>query len=207
MKFYTIISTFCLFLTPFLTYGAADSEYAFGGGYTYFNDQSSKSVKPGNGFSIKIQNGNGRASYIGFVSNLEFIMSGKNHGDFIDKNLNRIEDVYFDLYLINYALGMRISTYPDSPILPYVGFSGVISIASFQFKNKTSEDFSEQQRGLMYGYDIFVGIDFYLSGNKDNGWGLRAEGNMTSLFAVQKFDCGRPQIHTLNGSLMLVTTF
>jgi len=207
MKFYITVLTLLYLATSIAAESSGNSEYAFGGGYTFFNDQTSKNIKPDSGFLLRIQNGNGQASIFSFISNLEFIMAGKNHGDFLDKNKNEINETYFDLYMINYSLGVRISPYPDAPVLPYIGFSGALSIATLQFKNKTSSNFSPQQRGLMYGYDIFAGIDFFFVGNKDNGWGLRLEGNMMSLFAMQEFDCGRPQIQTLNATLMIVTAF
>ena len=147
MKFYFFVILFHL-LVPFIyADNEGNSEYAFGGGYTYFNDQTTKNLKPDSGFLIRIQNGNGQANIVSFISNLEFVMSGKNHGDFIDKKGHSINNAYFDLYLINYTMGVRISTYPQSPILPYIGASGALSIASLHFRNKTSSDFSKQQRG------------------------------------------------------------
>ena len=34
----------------------------------------------------------------------------------------------------------------------------------------------------MYGFTLFTGLDLYLNGNKDNGWGFRFEGEIIQLF-------------------------
>ena len=186
---------------------AGHSEYAIGGGYFTLSKPDSDYVNPGDGFLIRLQNGNGQASIFSLVNNLEFAMSGNGLGDFKDDNGAEVTGTKYDLYLINYSLGFRISPTPNSPVLPYMGAGGVVSVATFQFKNNTSDVFPERQRGFMFGYDLFLGLDLFLSGNKDKGWGLRVEGDLMTLYPLGKFIMGKPHINSANLVLLFVTTF
>jgi len=186
---------------------AGSSEYSLGGGVITFTKSNSNTVEPEYGYLLRLQNGNGEATYFNFVSNLEVAMSGKGTGSFKDENDIPVQNVDYDLYIINYSLGMRFSTAPGSPILPYLGAGGIISVATFQFKDQTGEAFPQQQRGFMYGYNLVLGLDLFLSGSKDNGWGLRLEGDIQHLYHLSKFIMGTPEINSASAVLMIVATY
>jgi hypothetical protein len=182
-------------------------EYSVGGGYYLPTKVNSKNYNPEAGYTVRLQNGNGEANYFNLISNLEFQMTGDGHDDFKDINGNNMVNVRYNYYSINYHLGFRFNVAPESFILPYFGASAVVSVTTFQFAEQTSTDFPESQRGFMYGGDLFAGIDLYISGNKDKGWGLRFEGDVLRLFPYTDFALGTPEIYAYNLCVMFVSTY